>query len=142
MAKNAQEIENLKKSIFEFMNANQGAGYDSEMARIPLHKGDTVTLTGETELQKSTTPGVPDWLAFKTVEGHVIGLRQLFRRGNGIKYPENAKTPRDAANCLIDKVCSFDNGLALKIKEVRKVDSSTREGKNTYILFEEFDMSK
>lgn len=138
MAKNVEEVKALIKAVTDFMDTNQGAGWDSNMSRIPLTDGDTITLTGETEMQKSTSAGVPDWLAFVTKEGYPIGLRQLLRCGNGLKFPDNIKTPKEAAEALITKVCQFDNGLQLKLKEVRKVESSTRKGKNTYYIFEEY----
>ena len=140
MAKNAQEIQAAKDAVTAFMDKNQGAGWDSEMSRIPLNEGDTVTLTGDVELQKSTSAGVPDWLAFMTAEGYPIGLRQLFRRGNGLKFPENVKTPKEAAAALLDKIGATDNGLALQLKEVRKVESSTRKGKNTYYIFMDYEI--
>ena len=140
MAKNAQEIQAAKDAVTAFMDKNQGAGWDSEMSRIPLNEGDTVTLTGDVELQKSTSAGVPDWLAFMTAEGYPIGLRQLFRRGNGLKFPENVKTPKEAAAALLDKIGATENGLALQLREVRKVESSTRKGKNTYYIFEDYEI--
>lgn len=140
MAKNAQEIQAAKDAVTAFMDKNQGAGWDSEMSRIPLNEGDTVTLTGDVELQKSTSAGVPDWLAFMTAEGYPIGLRQLFRRGNGLKFPENVKTPKEAAAALLDKIGTTDNGLALQLREVRKVESSTRKGKNTYYIFTDYEI--
>ena len=140
MAKNAQEIKAAKDTVVAFMNQNQGAGWDSEMSRIPLNEGDTITLTGDVELQKSTSPGVPDWMAFMTAEGYPIGLRQLFRRGNGLKFPENVKTPKEAAEALLDKIGTTENGLALQLREVRKVESSTRKGKNTYYIFSDYEI--
>ena len=140
MAKNAQEIQAAKDAVTAFMDKNQGAGWDSEMSRIPLNEGDTVTLTGDVQLQKSTPAGVPDWLAFMTAEGYPIGLRQLFRRGNGLKFPENVKTPKEAAAALLDKIGTTDNGLALQLREVRKVESSTRKGKNTYYIFTDYEI--
>lgn len=139
MAKNVEQIKQAKEAIEAFMNSNQNAGWDDEMSRIPLSKGNVVTLTGDVAMQKSTTAGVPDWLAFETVEGYPIGLRQLFRRGNGLKFPEGVKTPREAANVLIDKCAQMENGLPLTLKEVKKLESSTREGKNTYYVFEAFE---
>ena len=140
MAKNAKEIEKAKSIVTEFMNANVSGGWDSDMSRIPLNNGDIITLTGDVELQKSTTAGVPDWLAFNTKEGYPVGLRQLFRRGNGIKFADTVKTPRDAANALIDKIGTFENGMQLQLKEVRKIESSTRKGKNTYYIFENVEI--
>ena len=140
MAKNAQEIQAAKDTVVAFMDKNQGAGWDSEMSRIPLNEGDTITLTGDVELQKSTSAGVPDWLAFMTAEGYPIGLRQLFRRGNGLKFPANVKTPKEAAAALLDKIGTTENGLALQLREVRKVESSTRKGKNTYYIFTDYEI--
>ena len=140
MAKNAQEIKAAKDTVVAFMDQNQGAGWDSEMSRIPLNEGDTITLTGDVELQKSTSPGVPDWMAFMTAEGYPIGLRQLFRRGNGLKFPETVKTPKEAAEALLDKIGTTENGLALQLREVRKVESSTRKGKNTYYIFSDYEI--
>lgn len=140
MAKNAQEIKAAKDAVVAFMDKNQGAGWDSEMSRIPLNEGDTITLTGDVELQKSTSPGVPDWMAFMTAEGYPIGLRQLFRRGNGLRFQENVKTPKEAVEALLDKIGTTENGLALQLREVRKVESSTRKGKNTYYIFTDYEI--
>lgn len=140
MGKNV-DFDEAKKQVNDFMNNNKNSGWDDEMSRVPLFKGETITLTGQTGLQKSTTPGIPDWLAFVTEEGYPIGLRQLFRRGNGLKYPANVKTPREAALTLIDKIAAFDNGLKLQLKDVRKVESSSRDGKNTYYIFEEYEIA-
>ena len=140
MAKNAQEIQAAKDAVTAFMDKNQGAGWDSEMSRIPLNEGDTITLTGDVELQKSTSPGVPDWMAFMTAEGYPIGLRQLFRRGNGLRFQENVKTPKEAVEALLDKIGTTENGLALQLREVRKVESSTRKGKNTYYIFTDYEI--
>lgn len=139
MAKNAN-IEGAKAQVIEFMDKNQNAGWDADMGRIPLNEGDVITLNGGVEMQKSTTAGVPDWLAFTTEQGYPIGMRQLFRRGNGLVFPENVKTPKDAANVLLDKIAQTENGLDLKLKEVRKVESSTRKGKNTYYIFESYEI--
>lgn len=140
MAKNAEAIKAAKDAVIAFMDKNQGAGWDSEMSRIPLNEGDIVTFTGDVEMQKSTSAGVPDWLAFMTKEGYPIGLRQLFRRGNGLKFPENVKTPKEAAEVLLDKIGQMDDGLPLSIKEIRKVESSTRKGKNTYYIFNDYEI--
>ena len=140
MAKNVEVINTAKDAVIAFMDKNQNAGWDSEMSRIPLSEGDIVTLTGMVELQKSTSSGVPDWLAFKSVEGYPIGLRQLFRRGNGLKFPANVKTPKEAAMALLDKIGTTENGLELRLKEVRKMESSTRNGKNTYYIFTDYEI--
>lgn len=135
MAKNkAQELVDR----FNNLVVAAGGGDDPEMSRMPLTPGDVITLTGETTMQKSTSPGIPDWLAFDTKEGYPIGFRQLFRRGNGLIFPENVKTIKEAAKALIDKICTFDDGLRLQLKDIRKVESSSRRGKNTYYIFEEY----
>ena len=141
MGKNV-DANKAKESVKKFMDSNSNAGWDSDFGRVPLGKGETLTFTGDVEEQVSTSPGVPNWMAFVTVEGYPIALRQMFRRGNGITYPANVNTPRKAAEFFIDKCTSFDKGLQLKIKEVRKVESSTRDGKNTYYIFESVDLSK
>lgn len=137
MAKNAQEIQALKDKIKAFMKENPNAGWDSDMGRIPLNDGNTITLILNADKQKSPSAGIPDWMAFETKEGYPIGLRQLFRRGNGLIFPANVKTPAEAADALIDKIGALDDGLQLQLKEVRKVESSSRKGKNTYYIFEE-----
>lgn len=141
MGKNVDAAK-AKASVKKFMDANPNAGWDANFGNVPLGKGETLTFTGEVAEQVSTSPGVPNWMAFTTNEGYPIALRQMFRRGNGITYPANIDTPRKAAEFLIDKCASFDKGLQLKIKEVRKVESSTRDGKNTYYIFESIDLSK
>lgn len=140
MAKNADETQKAIATVVAFMDLNKNAGWDDEMSKMPLSKGDTITLTGDVALQKSTTAGIPDWMAFTTIEGYPIGLRQLFRRGNGLKFPEKIKTPREAAQLLLEKCGQMDNGLPLKLKDVKKLESSSREGKNTYYIFEAFEI--
>lgn len=138
MGKNVDDIKKSKETLDKFMDANQNAGWDGDMGRIPLDSGNTVTLTGEVEIQKSTTPGVPDWMAFLTKEGYPIGLRQLFRRGNGLQFPKEVKSPKQAKDVLLDKIATTDDGLALTLKEVKKIESSSRKGKNTYYIFEDY----
>ena len=89
---------------------------------------------------QNTTPGVPDWAAVTTVEGYNIGFRQFTRRGNGLKYPAEVTTPAQAIAALIKKAAELENGLTLRLKEVRKVESSTRKGKNTYYIFEDTEI--
>lgn len=139
MAKNAQEIQALKDKVHAAMQKN-AARWSGEMANVPLFAGDTITLTGETDTIKSTTPGVPDWDAFLTKEGFPISYSQLFRKGNGLKFPANVKTPTEAADALIDKIGAMDDGLPLNIRDVKKRESSTRNTKNTYMFFEPIEI--
>ena len=139
MAKNAEEIKALKDKIHSAMQRN-AARWSGEMANVPLFAGDIITLTGETDTIKSTTAGVPDWDAFLTKEGYPISFSQLFRKGNGLLYPENVKTPEEAADALIDKIGAMENGLALTIKDIRKRESSIRPTKNTYYIFENVEI--
>lgn len=139
MAKNAQEIQALKDKVHNAMQAN-AARWSGDMANVPLFAGDTVTLTGEPIKVKSTTPGVPDWDAFETKEGFPISFSQLFRKGNGLKFPAAVKTPAEAADALIDKIGSMDDGLPLVVRDVKKRESSTRNTKNTYMFFEAIDI--
>ena len=41
---------------------------------------------------------------------------------------------------LLKKAASLDNGLTLQLKEVRKIESSIRKGKNTYYIFEDTEI--
>lgn len=141
MGKNVDAVK-AKAEVKKFMDANPTAGWDSAFGNVPISKGKTLTFTGEVAAQTSTTPGIPNWMAYVTTEGYPIALRQMFRRGNGITYPAKIDTPRKAADFLIDKCTSLSNGLQLKIKDVLKIESSTREGKNTYYVFEPIDLSK
>lgn len=139
MAKNADDIKKLQDIAIALLDGNNN-GWDDAMARMPLNEGDTLTFTGEAEMQKSTSPGVPDWAALLTKEGYPIGYRQLARRGNGLKFKDEVKTPKDAIRAIIEKAASLDNGLTLQLKEVRKIESSTRKGKNTYYIFEDTEI--
>lgn len=139
MSKNAQEIQALKDKVHAAMQKN-AARWSGEMANVPLFAGDTITLTGETDTIKSTTPGVPDWDAFLTKEGFPISYSQLFRKGNGLKYPANVKTPTEAADALIDKIGAMDDGLPLNIRDVKKRDRNVGTGKNTYMFFEPIEI--
>lgn len=130
----AKNVEQIKNEVIAFMDSHKSGGWDSDMGRVPLMAGQVITLTGEVALQKSTTPSVPDWLAFMTTDGYPIGLRQLFRRGNGLNFGE-ARTPKEAAIKLLDKVAASEGGLSLTLNAVRKIESSTRNGKNTYYIF-------
>lgn len=139
MAKNEQEKQALKNKVKAAMDKNT-ARWSGDMSNIPLFDGDVITLTGDTTVVKSTTPGVPDWDAFVTKQGYPISYSQLFRRGNGLKFPDNVKTPMEAADAFIDKICEVDDGLTLQLKTVRKMESSTRKNKNTYYIFEDMEI--
>lgn len=136
----AKNLDETKKAVHEFMSNNKGGGWSDPMARMPLFKGQTVTFTGDTELQHSNNPDIPNWLAFMTTDGVPVGLRQLFRRGNGLSFGE-ANTPEKAVDLFIDACATLENGLSLKLADVKKVESSSRDGKNTYYIFEPFDFA-
>lgn len=133
MAKNVDELVKKAQEIAPFAE-------NETFGTIALTEGDTLTITGETTTVKSTTPGVPDWAAVTTEEGYNIGYRQFTRRGNGLKYPAEVTTPAQAIAALIKKAAELENGLTLRLKEVRKVESSTRKGKNTYYIFEDTEI--
>lgn len=133
MAKNVDELVKKAKDIAPFAE-------NETFGNIALAEGDTITLTGETTTVKSTTPGVKDWPAFVTKEGYNIGYRQFTRRGNGLKYPAEVQSPSDAIEALVRKAAELEDGLTLQLKQVRKVESSTRKGKNTYYIFEDTDI--
>ena len=135
MAKNATEIKKMQDTAISLLDGNSN-GWDGELSRMPLTDGDTLTFTGESALQKSTTAGIPNWAALITKEGYPIGYRQLARRGNGLTFAAEVKTPKDAIKAIIAKAAALDDGLQLQLKEVRKIESSSRKGKNTYYIFE------
>ena len=118
MAKNVDELVKKAQEIAPFAE-------NETFGTIALTEGDTLTITGDTTTVKSTTPGVPDWAAVETVEGYNIGFRQFTRRGNGLKYPAEVTTPAQAIAAWIKKAAELENGLTLRLKEVRKVESST-----------------
>ena len=105
-------------------------GVAKECGTIPVCSGQTLHFTGETATQKGSGD-VPDWISLETVEGYHVGLRQVARNGNGISFNEGV-------NDVPSKVCAFIDAcpVALTVHDVKKVESSSRNGKNSYYIFE------
>lgn len=104
-------------------------GVAKECGTIPVCSGQTLHFTGETAPQKGSGD-VPDWLSLETAEGYHIGLRQIARNGNGISFA-------DGINDVPSKVCAFIDAcpIELTVHDVKKVESSSRNGKNSYYIF-------
>ena len=109
-------------------------GVAKECGTIPVCSGQTLHFTGETAPQKGSGD-VPDWISLETLEGYHVGLRQVARNGNGLTFP-------DGINDVPSKVCAFIDAcpITLTVKDVKKVASSTRDGKNSYYIFEPVDI--
>lgn len=137
MAKNVEEKKALLDVLTKSVEKNK-ARWTSNMSTVPVREGQVLTFSGEIKEQVSTTAGVPNWDAFTTVEGFPIALGQIARRNNGLIFPQDCVTSDKALEAFISKCCEYDNGLSLTIKEVVKIESSSRKGKNTYYIFEEF----
>ena len=105
-------------------------GVAKECGNIPVCSGQVLHFTGETAPQKGNGD-VPDWLSLETVEGYHVGLRQVARNGNGISFA-------DGVNDVPSKICAFIDAcpIALTVHDVKKVESSSRSGKNSYYIFE------
>lgn len=130
MAKNVDEM--VSKAI-ELAPFAEGETF----GQIALTKGDSLTFTGEVTEVKAPNITAGKWAALVTKEGYNIGFRQITRRGNGLIFPETVKTPIEAIKVFITAAASAEDGLKLTLANVRKVESSTRDTKNTYYIFEE-----
>ena len=83
---------------------------------------ETVEINGV-----KTTYGV-----FLTQEGYPVPFSQIARTHNGLNL--KADTRKEAIAEFSKRI---DGNYSLKVKEVKKVESSFGEGKTTYYIFEE-----
>lgn len=115
--------------------ALQSLGNDRAIGNMPITKGQVLTFidgadgveTIKTEINGTeTTYGV-----FKTKEGYNVPFSQIARNNNGLGL---TKATRNEA--LAEFANRIDGEYSVKVKEVKKVESSFGEGKMTYLVFE------
>ena len=68
----------------------------------------------------------------ETKEGYTIGLKHLLRNHNGLDLGRGTKA--EVLSKLLDMIP--DTGLAIRISEILKVESSFGAGKQTYYKFQ------
>lgn len=105
----------------------------SSLRSVPLMKGDILTFTGETGDEKFTDQKgtVITYGVFRTAEGIDVAFSQIARRNNGL--PIKSKAFEEAVREFYSLIP--DDGLKVSIEEVRRVESSFGDGKNTYLIF-------
>lgn len=115
---------------------------DDKMSRnvrnMPITKGDKLTFTGatatvDTEIRQSNgTMQKVSYGIFKTVEGFDVPFSQIARRNNGLNI--TAATIGEAIKEFAARIP--DDGLVVVVADVKKVESSFSDGKQTYYRFE------
>ena len=68
----------------------------------------------------------------ETKEGYTIGLKHLLRNHNGLELGRGTKA--EVLSKLLDMIP--DTGLAIRVSEILKVESSFGAGKQTYYKFQ------
>ena len=106
------------------------------IGRMPIMQGQVLTfIDGDngvaTETAEINGNKVP-YGVFLTVEGYPVPFSQIARTHNGLNL--KAETRKEAIEEFSKRI---DGNYSLKVKEIKKVESSFGEGKTTYLIFEE-----
>lgn len=112
---------------------------DDKMARnvrnMPIAKGDKLTFTGETKVIPTDLVGQDgkkiEYGAFATAEGFDVPFSQIARRNNGLNIA--SATIGEAVKEFAARIP--DDGLVVTVADVKKVESSFSDGKQTYLRF-------
>lgn len=109
---------------------------NDKMARnvrnMPIAKGDTLTFTGETAVVDTEIGNQKiSYGVFKTVQGFDVPFSQVARRNNGLNI--SAATIGEAVKEFAARIT--DDGLTVTVADVKKVESSFSDGKQTYYRF-------
>lgn len=109
---------------------------DDKMARnlrnMPIAKGDKLTFTGETAVVNTEIGNNKvSYGVFKTAEGFDVPFSQIARRNNGLQLTSN--TIGEAVKEFASRIT--DDGYAVTVADVKKVESSFSDGKQTYYRF-------
>lgn len=110
------------------------------MFRIPISQGCVLTFPKGT-MEPEENPGINGgnpWGSFTSKEGQKISFSQLTRIGNGINYG-NISNPASALSKLMDMNDTQD--IVLKVAKRIVMESTSREGKNCYLIFEPFNVA-
>ena len=106
------------------------------IGQMPIMKDQILTfIDGEEGVATKTADinGVKTtYGVFLTKEGYPVPFSQIARTHNGLNL--KAETRKEAIEEFSKRI---DGNYSLKVKEVRKVESSFGEGKTTYYIFEE-----
>lgn len=107
---------------------------------LPLSKGTVLTFPkGEMEPKKEDgINGGNPWGSFTSKEGYRVSFTQLARRMNGIEYKAG-----NTVEARIEELLSANEAkdIVLKIKERIVLESTSREGKNSYLVFEPYTVT-
>ena len=106
------------------------------IGRMPIMKDQILTFIDgadgiATETAEINGNKVP-YGVFLTKEGYPVPFSQIARTNNGLNL--KADTRKEAIAEFSKRI---DGNYSLKVKEVKKVESSFGEGKTTYYFFEE-----
>lgn len=120
----------------QFENVLATLGNDKvnrEVQQMPITKGQKLTFTGETKVSSfvdQRTNETRTFGVFVTKEGYDVAFSQIVRRGNGLKL--NGSTVKEA---LSDFVSRIDEEYSVVVEDIKKVESSFNDNKQTYYIF-------
>lgn len=111
------------------------AKMSNALRSVPLLKGQVLTFTGETSVitteLKDRNGNIVKYGVFRTKEGYDVPFSQIARRNNGLNLKGNT-----VAEALKEFAARIDGKFSVTVADVKKVESSFGEGKNTYIIFD------
>lgn len=126
----------LNKEFQEVLGMLDSERLSNEAVSVPLQKGQILTFTGKTTCITSKlidNEGNPvKYGVFETAEGYPIAFSQIARRNNGLTFKANI-----VREMLEEFASKIDGKFSVKVKEVRKVESSFGDRKQTFYIFQE-----
>lgn len=115
--------------------ALENLGNDRAIGNMPITKGQVLTFIdgadGVETIETTINEARVKYGVFKTKEGYNVPFTQIARNNNGLGL---TKATRNEA--LAEFASRIDGEYSVKVKEVKKVESSFGEGKMTYLVFE------
>ena len=120
-----------------------GRDYDSQnVSEMPLQVSQVLTIVPVMDKDPEkcfihTVSKVIDGVArqyevVETKEGYTIGLKHMLRNHNGLELGRGTKA--EVLGKFLDMIP--DTGLAIRVSEILKVESSFGAGKQTYYKFQ------
>lgn len=111
-----------------------------EAQAMPLAKGTVLTFpkgTMEPKKEEGINGGAP-WGSFTSQEGHRISFSQLTRRNNGLKF-NSGTSVESRINEILD--ANVNRDIVLRVHDRIVLESTSREGKNSYLTFEPYTVA-
>lgn len=111
-----------------------------EAQSVPIAKGTVLTFK-QGQMEPKEEPGInggSPWGSFTSEEGHRISFTQLARRMNGIKFSGDNTVQSRIEELL---TANETKDIVLKVKERIVLESTSRDGKNSYLVFEPYTVT-